>query len=140
MTAARDKLVAVRERLGRPGPLLAAALVFGVSWVWASRGADQDPLWPSVPWPDELPPLLIAVVLAVATLLIAHLSRDARRRVVRGGARWGAWLLAVGVTGALLSWSVEALLRQPRAGEWLALAVGLLLACLVIGSLWREPR
>jgi hypothetical protein len=140
MTAARKNLDTVRRKISRLRPVLAAALVFLVSWYWAARGAAQQPFWPSVPWPDRVPPLLIAPFFAVAMLLIAYLPRDARCRIVRCGVPRAARLLAVGLAVALLSWSVEGLLDRPRAGEWFALVVGLFLGWIAWLAIERSPR
>ncbi|MGY1617389.1 hypothetical protein ACI797_11685 [Geodermatophilus sp. SYSU D00691] len=109
--------------------------------LWAPRGADEQPLLPSVQWSGLLHPLVISVTGGLVTFAVARRIETPRRQ--GDHVRWGRGFLTVitlVAAAACLSWGTAGLTGRLATGQWAGLAAGLVLASLSAHSYWRLRR
>ncbi len=130
----REAVVAwLRAVVGRSTPsravVVAGVVVFVVSLLCASRGAGEEPLWPSVPWATLTRPVVVSLVGGTAAVVVTHLLGTPRRQGVgRHLLRNALPVVTLAAAAACTSWGVAGLAHDPHAGQWFGLLAGLLLA------------
>ena len=127
--------------LGLPRPTSAGVLFSLTAWTWASRGADDEPLLPSIDWSGLAHPLLISAIGGLVTFAVTRRIETPRRQ--GAPVHWGQEVLAVTIlvaAAACLSWGTAGMARQPAAGQWIGVAAGVVLASLFADSYWRLRR
>jgi hypothetical protein len=131
----------VASRSGLLRPISAGVLFFLTALIWASRGADDEPLLPSIQWSGLAHPLLISAVGGLVTFAVVRHIETPRRHGTH--MYWVQAVLAVVslvAAAVCLSWGTAGMARQPAAGQWIGVAAGLVLAFSSAHLCWRLHR